>query len=177
MGRLILVVGGTKSGKSRHAAALAADTGRPVVVVTPAEVRDPDFAARVARHRRDRPTGWHTEETFDVVGVLQRVRDHTVVVDALDTWLLERSERAGMWAEEAPSAEEAVLDEVRRLADAAAARDGVTIVVAGELGSAPHPITAAARRYVDLHGSALQILGGAADEVWLTVAGRALRLP
>ena len=66
MGRLTLLLGGQKAGKSRLAARHAEASGRPVVVVTPAVVRDEEFAARVKRHRADRPSHWRTVETFEL---------------------------------------------------------------------------------------------------------------
>ena len=49
----ILVTGGVRSGKSRHAEGLLADAGRVTYVAPgrPADGSDPDCDARVAAHR------------------------------------------------------------------------------------------------------------------------------
>src|SRR5579875_2584990 len=65
-GRFIFVVGGARSGKSRYAQNLAKTLaerrlGRVLFVAT-AEVTDEEMAARIARHRRDRPAEWDTIE-------------------------------------------------------------------------------------------------------------------
>lgn len=184
MGSLVVVVGGAKSGKSRTAQRLAARSGAPVVVVTPAAAGDPEFAQRIARHRSDRLSGWRTVETYDLVGALREAGEGAcVVVDALDSWLLHAMEAGGLWTDAASrplgESEQAAWDEVIAVVDdcaaAARAREGTTIVVAGHVGVGLHPLGAGARRYVDLHGLACQRLGVAADEVLLVVAGRTFR--
>lgn len=185
MGAVTLVVGGQKAGKSSTAARLAAGSGRPVVVVAPAVASDEEMAERIARHREDRPGGWATLETFDLVGALAEAGDRAcVVVDAFDTWLADAMGRAGLWTDDAvaalgpdgAAAADRVLSGVDALVSVAVRRDGPTVVVAGQPGVGPHALGAGARRYVDLHGLALQRLG-AAGRVLLVVAGRALELP
>lgn len=182
MGRLVLVVGGQKSGKSSHAAALVRATGRPVVVVAPAVVRDDEFATRVARHRADRPESWSTIEDVDVPRALAVAgTDAAVMVDALDTWLGEVLLARGVDlgdGEASPAdrvAAEATLGEhAAELLAAVAGREGDTVLVAGQPGFGPHVMGAGARLWVDLHGLVLQALGDAADQVVLMVAGQPL---
>lgn len=184
MGRLVLVVGGAKSGKSRTAQRLATASGASVVVVTPADARDPELAQRIARHRADRPAGWRTLETYDVTAALNDVGDGVcVVVDALDTWLLHTVETRGLWTDAATGpldeveqgAWDQILGEIDACAAAARRRSGTTIVIAGLVSAGIHPLGAGTRRYVDLHGLACQRLGDSADEVLLVVAGRTFR--
>jgi histidinol-phosphate/aromatic aminotransferase/cobyric acid decarboxylase-like protein/adenosyl cobinamide kinase/adenosyl cobinamide phosphate guanylyltransferase len=193
MGTLVLIVGGQKSGKStyasrRAAAAAAGNGGRTVAVVTPAVVRDEEFAARVARHRADRPAGWHTLERFDLDGALRDVdRTHgpatPVIVDALDTWLAETLLELGMdLDDDAPGdaqrdlAERDLATRIDAFAAACAHRPGPVLLVAGQPGLGPHAVGAGARTYVDLHGQCLQRLSTAADEAVLMIAGRPLPL-
>ena len=63
MGRLVLVLGGARSGKSAFAERLARATGGDAVLyVATATITDDEMAARVARHRADRPAAWETVE-------------------------------------------------------------------------------------------------------------------
>lgn len=185
MGALVVVIGGQKSGKSSIASRLARRSGRPVRLVTPARGDDPELAERIARHRADRPADVTVDETFDVAGALRAIPDDAVVVDALDTWLLEAMQERGLFDEDAAtaalgsaglSAQEAVLASVDEIVAASAERDGPTIVIAGTIGMGMHGPTLASRRYEDLHGMATQALGRAAASVLLVVAGRVLEL-
>ncbi|HSJ61044.1 MAG TPA: Rv2231c family pyridoxal phosphate-dependent protein CobC [Jiangellaceae bacterium] len=184
MGRLTLFLGGQKSGKSRLAARRAAASGRPVVVVAPAVPRDPEFAARVARHRADRPAHWQTVETFDLAAALAAAGSGSfVLVDALDTWLAESLESSGMpVGDDLPDPhrraelENELLDRLRDFAAAVAVRDCDVLMIAGQPGLGVHAGGPGARAYVDLHGLAVQALSEAADEVLLVVGGRVLPL-
>ncbi len=184
MGRLTVVVGGQKSGKSSLAARRAAASGRSVVVVTPAVPRDAEFAARVARHRADRPAHWRTLETFDLAGAVAAAGPGAfVVVDALDTWLAESMESGGVpVGDDVPDPrqraelERAVLDKLRGFASAVAPSSVEALVIAGQPGLGVHAGGPGARAYVDLHGLAVQVLSEAADEVLLVIGGRVVPL-
>src|SRR5437868_2354648 len=54
--------GGARSGKSAFAERLAAECGEPVVYVATASATDAEMAQRIAHHRAQRPTTWHTLE-------------------------------------------------------------------------------------------------------------------
>ncbi|WP_157574555.1 Rv2231c family pyridoxal phosphate-dependent protein CobC [Jiangella muralis] len=183
-GRLTLVLGGQKSGKSGLAARRAEASGRPVVVVAPAIVREAEFKARVERHRADRPQHWRTLETFDLAAAVAEAGEGAfVLVDALDTWLAETLESAGVFVgDEVPDpelrarAEDGVVAALRAFIAAVAALDVDVLVIAGQVGLGVHAGGPGARLYVDLHGRAVQTLSAAADEALLVIGGRAVRL-
>ena len=67
---LILIVGGARSGKSALAERLARQGDKTLFVAT-AEALDADMAARIAAHRRHRPSGWTTlEEPLDLTSAI-----------------------------------------------------------------------------------------------------------
>ena len=88
----VLVTGGVRSGKSRHAEELVLTVAGdgPATYVAPGPTTDhdpdPDWAARVAAHRARRPAAWGTVETRDVAAAL-REGSAPVLVDCLGTWL------------------------------------------------------------------------------------------
>lgn len=185
MGRLVVLVGGRRSGKSATAERLAIEVGRPVAVVTPAEPVDVEFAARIARHQEERPWDWATIETFDLLAALGRADDgDTVIIDALDTWLTQVMGELDLWADgdvvawdaTAEQAAQQVLTRLRSALSAVQLRSGVTIVIAGQPGLGAQTLGASTRRYVDLHGRCCRVLADAADDAWLVVAGRGVRL-
>ncbi|PSL05156.1 adenosylcobinamide kinase /adenosylcobinamide-phosphate guanylyltransferase [Haloactinopolyspora alba] len=183
-GRLTVLLGGQKSGKSGIAARRAEASGRPVVVVTPAVVRDAEFEARVARHRADRPPHWRTLETFDLAAAVDEADPGAfVLVDALDTWLAESLESIGLpIGDEVPepghraATERRLVAELHAFTDAVRTGDREVVVIAGQPGLGPHAVGAGARAYVDLHGVCLQALSSAADDVRLVMAGRTVPL-
>ena len=61
-GRLTLVLGGARSGKSRHAQILAMATPPPWVYVATAEGLDDEMRQRIAKHKAARGDGWSTIE-------------------------------------------------------------------------------------------------------------------
>jgi adenosylcobinamide kinase/adenosylcobinamide-phosphate guanylyltransferase len=59
--RIVLVLGGVRSGKSRYAQELAARGSRVAFLAT-AEAGDDEMRQRIARHREERPAWWTTFE-------------------------------------------------------------------------------------------------------------------
>jgi adenosyl cobinamide kinase/adenosyl cobinamide phosphate guanylyltransferase len=161
---LVLLLGGARSGKSELALRLAERSGREVVFVATAEARDDEMRERIERHRAERPGAWATvEEPLDLAGALARVRPETcAIVDCLSLWVSNLMER-GLDAEDSAPA-------------AAAAARPLTIAVSNEVGLGVVPATPLGRAYRDVLGRVNRIWADAADETYLVVAGRVLRL-
>lgn len=170
-GRLLLITGGARSGKSRYALARAEAAGPRVLFVATGVVTDEEMRARIARHRAERPAGWTTLELRH--GVAPAVRAaaprHTLVLledlaSLVSNLLIERSAD-----EQLVSAE---TDELVALA-----REGrPVIVVTNEVGLGVVPPSELGRRFRDLLGLANQRVAAAADEVVLLVSGLPLSL-
>jgi adenosylcobinamide kinase/adenosylcobinamide-phosphate guanylyltransferase len=165
---LTLVLGGARSGKSRYAQSLC--SGRDVVfLATARDQGDPEWRARIARHRGDRPPGWRTVEVpIDLATALGSVAEgELAVVDCLGLWVSNQMD------ERRPSAaldvEAYLLAELERAFDAIVGRDAV--IVSNEVGSATVPEHPVARRFRDLLGFANQAVARRADRVVLIVAG------
>jgi adenosyl cobinamide kinase/adenosyl cobinamide phosphate guanylyltransferase len=159
---IILVLGGARSGKSEAAERMAARLGEEVTfLATGAADDDDDMTERIAAHRRRRPPTWATVEVDDGLGPHLLEVDGPVLVDALGTWL---ARQAGFQVD---------ADE---LCDALVRRQGDTVVVSEEVGLGVHPATDAGRRYRDALGTLNQRVAAVADDVFLVVAGRVLRL-
>ena len=172
---LTLILGGARSGKSRLAQRLAATAGRVTYVATAEAGGDAEMAARIERHRADRPGDWRTiEEPLALADAVERAAEEAdaVVVDCLTIWLsnLSWEHRDGTPGE----LEQAARAEIERLAGAA--RGCHVILVSNELGCATVPESRVARDFRDAQGLLNQWAAAASDEVILTVAGLPLYL-
>ena len=81
MGKMILVTGGARSGKSAFAEQLARESGGSVAYIATAEVWDEEMAHRVTLHRSRRPAGWKTYEApREAAEVIREAgREHGVI--------------------------------------------------------------------------------------------------
>lgn len=178
MGRLVLVLGGARSGKSAFAVQLArAEAGDDVLYVATATVTDEEMAARIARHRADRPAMWETAELPMRVGDAVRQRGDLPRVLLLDCLTLLLSTPAltdpDLSADAIEAHATAEVDRLLRLLDVYA---GTLIVVSNEVGMGLHPNSSLGRNYRDALGRANQRLAARADAAYLLVAGIPLDL-
>lgn len=160
-----LVLGGARSGKSRYAVEQAQEIGGSAAVVATARALDGDMAARIARHRAERPARWATlEEAHDVAAACRRAaRAHDVVLlDCVTVWVSNLMERGDDDA--------LVLAAADDLAKLLRERLVSVILVSNEVGQGVHPPTELGRRFRDLLGLVNQRLAAAADRVTLMVA-------
>ncbi len=170
----VLVTGGVRSGKSRHAEALLAQA--PAVrYVAPGPVRDDaDWQERIAVHRARRPKHWTTLETGDLAAAL--TTPDAVLVDCLGTWLTRLVDDAGLWDAPMPDLAAYVDAGVERALEALSVGGGTVVLVTNEVGMGVVPGHRSGRVFRDLLGSVNQRFGAASDEVHLVVAGRVLML-
>jgi adenosylcobinamide kinase / adenosylcobinamide-phosphate guanylyltransferase len=158
---LTLVLGGARSGKSRHAEGLVAATAPPWVYVATAQAGDAEMAARIAHHRARRGDGWHTiEAPDDLAAAIAAAPGGRLLVDCLTLWLTNRM-LAGANIEAETDGLEAALS----------GRRGPVVMVSNEVGAGIVPDNALARRFVDLQGRLNQRIATRAGRVVLVVAG------
>jgi len=164
----MLVLGGARSGKSRHALAVAESTGlRPVMLAT-ARAGDAEMAARVERHRRERGPRWRAvEEPLDIVGALRanRAPDAVVVVDCLTLWLSNLMEARADIARASSS----LCEELARAA-------GPLVMVSNEVGQGLAPMNALGREFRDEQGFLNQAVARVCGRVVLMAAGLPVEL-
>lgn len=178
-GRLILVLGGSRSGKSEFAEKMALNLGKRVIYVATAAVRDEEMADRVRLHRARRPAHWETvEEEKALLGVLGRGQPGEVfLLDCATVWitnlLLDDSipvPGAGLQEKNDYILEQSIL-----LAETV--KTGAhLIIVSSEVGLGLVPEYPLGRVFRDIAGMVNQALAERADQVYFTVAGIPLEL-
>ena len=172
-----LVLGGSRSGKSRYAERLAASAASVTYVATATgDPGDHEWVARIEGHRRRRPAAWETDETRDLAKLFAR-DDGVLLVDSITTWLAGVMDEYGCWAEPPePDSDRRLTEALDSLVRAWTATRSSIIAVSDEVGGGVVPPTRAGRRFRDLLGELNQRLAAAADEVWLVTAGIPQRL-
>ncbi len=170
LSQTILVLGGTRSGKSRHAETLAAESGLTVHYIATAEAADEEMSQRIAVHRQRRPDSWSLhEEPVRLASCLrqQAAVERCLLVDCLALWL------NNLLMLDDP-------DELQRQIEALLATlprlPGQTILVGNESNLGITPLGALSRRYADLCGQLHQDIAHLADAVIFVVAGLPMRL-
>jgi adenosylcobinamide kinase/adenosylcobinamide-phosphate guanylyltransferase len=160
-----LVLGGARSGKSRHAQALARALSPAPLYVATSRVWDADHAARIERHQRERGPEWHTIECELELGALgAQLRGQVAVIDCVTLWLSNFFADLGVDVERC-------LERARAEIDALVAIDATLIIVSNELGQGLHAPTEIGRKFTDLSGLVNQYIAARAENVAWMVAG------
>ena len=164
----VFLLGGARSGKSAMAKRLAIESGAPVTFIATAEPIDDEMAARILRHRDERPPEWRTiEAPLDLPSAIRSApHGDFLVVDCLTLWVSNLLE-AGSDTDQIRSAADEVAHEL-------VGRD--CVVVTNEVGLGIVPVNQLARAYRDVLGAVNSTFAGSAERAVLMVAGRALAL-
>lgn len=190
MGKLVLLLGGARSGKSSLAEQKARELGgENVLYVATSETGDEEMRLRVQKHRAARPSAWQTlEAPLHVARALREsgTAAQVVLVDCI-TFLVSNYLMAASGPGDDPfgpptsdpfneAIEAAIRADVNDLAGFAHERGLTMLVVSNEVGMGLVPPYDLGRAYRDLLGRANQDLAREADEVYLLVAGLPMRL-
>ena len=182
-GRLTLVIGGARSGKSAFAERLAAAGPEPVVYLATTTAADDEMRARIDEHRRRRPPHWRTLEL--PLGLGAALADLTpppgsVLLEdvglLVSNLLFRISDGRAPTAETAGRLDAAVAEELTELERAHRAAGWHLVAVTNEVGQGLVPTTAVGRLFRDALGRANQTLAARADAAYLLVAGLPLTL-
>lgn len=179
IGMRILVTGGVRSGKSRHAESLLMPPHVPgqahvSYLACGPQRDDADWAARVAAHRARRPPSWTTLETTDAASALADATG-PVLLDCLGTWLTAQLDDLDAW--QAPESHwggpfDTRVDDL----EAAWSASAYVVAVTNEVGWGVVPAHRSGRLFADRLGWVNQRLAASADRVLLVVAGQVLTI-
>jgi adenosylcobinamide kinase/adenosylcobinamide-phosphate guanylyltransferase len=165
---LTLVLGGARSGKSRHAERLVEAAAASGAYCATAEAGDAEMASRIAAHRARRSLFWHTiEEPLRIAAAIAAEArcDRPLLIDCLTLWL-----------SNVMLAGRAVDEEVDALCAALRLADGPVVLVANEVGMGLVPETPLGREFRDAAGRLNQDVAALADRVVFVAAGLPLVL-
>jgi len=196
--KLILILGGARSGKSKLAQQMAEKLGEKVLFVATGQPLDHEMALRITEHKRKRPENWRTLEIDIKVG--QKLKEQVggaevVLLDCLTLLVSNILTREGREPFSSPStgedegegencerseaiseAEKRVIDEIEELIECINTHESTFIVVSNEVGLGLVPENRLGRVYRDLLGKANQLLARHADEVYFMASGIPLKI-
>lgn len=164
-----LILGGVKSGKSRHAESLAEKTLKPVTFIATAMAHDVEMSKRIAHHKEQRPKNWVLiEEPYQLGSAIESSTGsglsskQCLVVDCLTLWVTQLL---------------ILDDEIQFEHEKAAFINAITrtpsdlIIVSNENNMGVVPMGELSRRYCDEIGLLHQHIATLCDSVVLCVAG------
>jgi len=167
MSKIILITGGQRSGKSKHAEALALSLAQNPVYVATAHVWDEEFRERVRRHQQRRGPQWTNIEEEKYLS-RHDMTGHVAVIDCVTLWLT----NFFFEHQDVDKTLQAVKEEFDRFTE----KEATYIFVTNEIGSGGVSVDAVQRRFTDLQGWMNQYIASRADEVILMVAGIPFRV-
>ncbi len=179
---MILVTGGARSGKSRHAEALIGNSPQVLYIAT-SQILDDEMAARIEHHRQGRPVHWRTVERWQQLDELINADinpQHAVLLECITTMVTNLLFEYG--GDKDPdewdymALELAINDEIQLLIAACLCCPAKVVVVTNEVGMGIVPENRLARHFRDIAGRVNQQLAAAADEVWLVVSGIGVKI-
>ena len=189
MGKLILILGGARSGKSSYAEKQAKELGGDnVLYVATSQTKDEEMEERVNKHRADRPSAWATlEAPRNIAQALHQERPANVILLDCITFLVANHLMDASAPEDDPfdelsgdpfdkSIEAGVVAEVEALIDFVQENDVTMLAVSNEVGLGLVPAYELGRAYRDILGRVNQILAAQADEVLFFVAGLPMKV-
>jgi len=178
-GKLILITGGARSGKSEFAEQLAEKlvgknaSAASLAYIATAQIFDAEMEHRVKLHQARRSKLWFTAEApYDAHLTLLQVAQHCDVIlfDCLTLYLSNL-----LLASDAPVNDDehlaAVFGQIDQLISACQESKKTVILVTNEVGMGIVPENALARKYRDWSGWVNQKVARAADQVYFVVCG------
>lgn len=187
MGKLMLITGGARSGKSTFAESMAMEhsLGGEVLYLATAVAFDEEMKERIKKHKESRPKEWETFEGYRDLGqvVISMGNEYRAILMDCVTVMITNL----LWEypgidfdrpsiEMLSKAEEYIMEEFEKLIAAALECKADVILVTNELGSGLVPENAIARGFRDIAGRVNQKLAAKCQEVYFTVCGIPMRI-
>lgn len=164
MKRVILITGGSRSGKSSYAEQLALSLSDSPVYLATARIWDEEFRERVRRHQERRGPQWTNLEEEKYLSRHVDLAGRVVVVDCLTLWCTN-------FFFDSQSDVDASLVALKAEFDRFTGQDATFLFVTNEIGMGGTSDNVLQRRFTDLQGWMNQYVASQADEVLLMVSG------
>jgi len=183
VGKIVFIVGGARSGKSRYAEKLVSEISEKKLYIATGLALDSEMEDRIKRHRKDRGDSWVTleastevekalkEESFGEVVLLDCM---TVLVTNLMFAKDVNYDEISM--EEFSQVEIEITKKIKSLLNYMEKDKRNYIIVSNEVGLGLVPPYALGRYFRDIAGRINQIVASYADEAFFIASGLPLKL-
>lgn len=172
MAKIILILGGVRSGKSNFALSVAKKGSKKTTFVATCLLKDKEMKDRITRHRLLRPKNWETlEEGYNLAGALGEASPdaENIIVDCLGVYIGNLMH--------IKISEEKIINNIENFIKTAVKLNNKTIlIVSNEVGSGLVPPSRLGRRFRDILGTTNQMVAKHAKEVYLLVAGISIKI-
>lgn len=180
MGKLVLVSGAVRSGKSAFAEELALKMDKPIAYLATAQALDEEMSERIKIHRQNRAeASWHTfEEPYRIKDVLVKHQHEyqTWLLDCITLYIsnlllaqVKKEELTTQFVN--TQIQEFILAQVDNFLATLRKAEVTLIAVTNEVGWGLVPPDPLSRAYRDILGRVNQKLAQAAEEVYLLTMG------
>ncbi len=177
-GKIVLITGGTRSGKSVFAEQYAAAQSDQVAYIATAHVYDQEMQSRVNLHRKRRPDTWQTFEApyhADQIFLEAAKKADVILFDCLTLYTSNL-----LLSDSTPAKREEryqyMMEEIDKLLYSSRESQATVIFVTNEVGMGIVPENALAREYRDIAGMVNQKIAAESDEVYLVICGLPVEL-
>lgn len=178
MSKIVLVTGGSRSGKSVLAENKAAEYGDgSVLYIATAIPTDDDMRERIRMHQERRDARWATHEGFkDICEALENTDKKTALLDCITVFITnymfdEERDFDTITKDEIHELEDLILDELKKIVAMARKMDKDLIMVTNEVGMCVVSPYRMSRIFSDINGRANELLASLSDEVYLSICG------
>lgn len=181
---LILVLGGTRSGKSSFAENLVDKLSDNVAYLATAQSLDCEMEERINLHKKRRPDNWTTyEESFNIPPIINNIKNkhNVILLDCItmlvSNLLLKDLDFEKINTEKLMEKEKYVLEEIEKMIECIVEDEECTlVVVSSEVGLGLVPSDKISRVYRDINGKCNQLLAEKASKVFVVWAGLPIQI-
>lgn len=177
-GKIILVTGGARSGKSLFAEKYAIAQGGHMAYIATAQIYDDEMKSRVALHRQRRADQWQTfEAPYDAHQAIEvAAKEAQVILFDCLTLYTSNLLLAPNSVNQQKDKSQYIMEQIDKLLNSARETQITVLFVTNEVGMGIVPDNALARQYRDIAGMVNQKVAAYADEVYLVVSGLAVEI-
>lgn len=181
MGKIVLITGGSRSGKSTFAEKLLEDR-EDVLYIATAVVTDKEMEKRIQKHRKRRNPKWGTFEGYkDLHKILDEYNHKYIILECIGTMVTnfmfdEKRDFENMCTDDVEKLNNSIKTQVGAFIKAVKEKDRNLIIVTNEVGWSLVPEYKLGRIFSDILGHLNQFIGSLSDEVYLVACGFPMKL-